>query len=337
MINLLLKEIKDLKMEDKLVNDIKLCACGCGKPVLRAFVHTGRTGEYNTYLFNHGRIKRRHLVPCACGCGQLLVDLDSKGRLRKCIRGHYSAEMRAKNGEAHKGKLSPLKGRHHTDESRKKMRLSHLGKPLSLQNRINISKANKGRGLGRHLSEETIIKIRMARARQIFSNETKAKLRIKTLERWQDPEYKARLSEKNKIRWQNPEFRERMVEIIRKSIPRGEKANGWRGGLSFIPYNKDFNKLLKEKIRDRDNHICQLCKMPEIENCKSLTIHHIDYIKEHSYDDNLISLCVSCNTRVNNNRVYWMDYFRKYLKEQYGYKTLELTNGAIQSQKTATR
>lgn len=34
------------------------------------------------------RRKSRNMVPCACGCGQLIEQHDSKGRLRTYVRGH---------------------------------------------------------------------------------------------------------------------------------------------------------------------------------------------------------------------------------------------------------
>lgn len=60
--------------------------------------------------------------------------------------------------------------------------------------------------------------------------------------------------------------------------------------------------------------------MPEIENIKKLSIHHINYVKKNCLPDNLISLCRSCNSKVNTNRNIWERYFkkirRKYDKEE---------------------
>jgi len=95
----------------------------------------------------------------------------------------------------------------------------------------------------------------------------------------------------------------------------------WDGGLSFEPYPIEFNRSLKEKIRNRDNHKCQLCSMTEIINIKkynrNLNIHHIDYIKENCNEENLISLCSECNPKVNKNRNYWTKYFKILLKGVY--------------------
>lgn len=91
---------------------------------------------------------------------------------------------------------------------------------------------------------------------------------------------------------------------------KGEKGNNWQGGISFEPYTPDFNQQLKDRIRVRDNFICQLCGVPELECDERLSIHHIDYIKKNCREDNLLSLCRKCNGKVNANREYWTNYFQ---------------------------
>ncbi len=95
-----------------------------------------------------------------------------------------------------------------------------------------------------------------------------------------------------------------------KNVKRNGKKNpNWRGGKSFEPYPPTFNQQLKDKIRVRDKFICQLCGVPELECNRRLSIHHIDYIKENCKENNLISLCISCNGKVNTKRKYWEGYF----------------------------
>ena len=71
-------------------------------------------------------------------------------------------------------------------------------------------------------------------------------------------------------------------------------------------YSSEFDNRLKSKILKRDNYKCQLCFSDS-----DLTIHHIDYIKKNSDTKNLVTLCRACNIRVNTNRGYWKDYFKK--------------------------
>ena len=74
-----------------------------------------------------------------------------------------------------------------------------------------------------------------------------------------------------------------------------------------------FTKQLKEKIRVRDNFICQLCGVPELELNKRLDIHHIDHNKENCNEDNLICLCRSCHakTKLKNKILYYQKFFKK--------------------------
>lgn len=86
----------------------------------------------------------------------------------------------------------------------------------------------------------------------------------------------------------------------------------WRGGSSFEPYSTDFNSELKLRIRERDKFTCQECG--ELENGKSLHVHHIDYDKLNCEEINLITLCEICHTKTNYNRNYWQSHFMEMLK-----------------------
>ncbi len=95
----------------------------------------------------------------------------------------------------------------------------------------------------------------------------------------------------------------------------GENAHTWQGGISFEPYTPEFNRHLREQIRERDNYICQLCGMPQ--NGKLLAVHHIDYNKKNNQPNNLISLCPgSCHNKTTHHREYWTQYFNNLLKER---------------------
>ncbi len=98
--------------------------------------------------------------------------------------------------------------------------------------------------------------------------------------------------------------------IAHASLVEGEKSGRWAGGKSFEPYPTGFNPSLKREIRKRDNYTCQLCEIPECELPEHLSIHHINYNKNNLIPDNLISLCRSCNSRVNHNRDKWIRHFK---------------------------
>lgn len=101
----------------------------------------------------------------------------------------------------------------------------------------------------------------------------------------------------------------------KSEVQSGEGNPNWQGGKSFEPYTSDFNDILKEYIRKRDNYICKNdeCGITEEEHIivlgKVLTVHHIDYNKKNCKVDNLITVCTQCNLRANYNKDYWKKYY----------------------------
>lgn len=86
---------------------------------------------------------------------------------------------------------------------------------------------------------------------------------------------------------------------------------------------KSLNKqLLKEwslKIRERDKHLCQICK-----SSKTIQAHHIipKSIKETRFSlQNGISLCYSCHEvgrySAHKNAIFFAEWLRSYKPEQY--------------------
>jgi len=101
--------------------------------------------------------------------------------------------------------------------------------------------------------------------------------------------------------------------MIEREISKGKNNPAYIDGRSFFPYPQEFDQVLKDKIRKRDNYTCQNCLMTEEEHlivfgC-NLHIHHVDYIKENCKEDNLVSTCISCNSRANFNRSYRQEFF----------------------------
>ena len=82
----------------------------------------------------------------------------------------------------------------------------------------------------------------------------------------------------------------------------------------YFNYNKSiFNDQLKKFILKRDNYTCQNCGLTNKEHLviigQSLSIHHIDYNKMNCKENNLITLCLRCNNKVNANKNYWKTFF----------------------------
>ncbi len=179
-------------------------------------------------------------------------------------------------------------------------------------------------------TEETIEKNRISHLDKIPWNKGKTGIYSeKTLEKMRKGRNSQRTEfKKGHIAWNKGKRRSKKVreEIskankgkhlsINTEFKKGIKHPCWQGGISFEPYSPEFNKQLKELIRQRDGYKCQLCGMPEIENIKKLDIHHIDYIKGNCLPNNLITLCSSCNGKVNFNRDYWEEYFKEMILEK---------------------
>ena len=89
-------------------------------------------------------------------------------------------------------------------------------------------------------------------------------------------------------------------------------------GKSKEPYTLEFTEQLKDQIRQRDNYECQNCSMTEEEHLivigRVLTVHHIDYNKDNCNEENLITLCNSCNIRANKNREYWKNFYQNKIR-----------------------
>ena len=182
-----------------------------------------------------------------------------------------------------------------SEETRKKRSISLLKYYSNPQNRQNLSEAQKG-----HIvTEETRQKI--GRANSITLKKPEVQQNMPSLFQKGHPKYFDHHSEEAK-------------QKVREAQT-GEGNSMWNGGSSFLPYPAIFNDELKEQIKQRDNYTCQLCGVPECECLRKLHIHHIDYNKENCPENNLISLCNSCNGKVNRNRQHWTEYFTKKLQE----------------------
>lgn len=105
--------------------------------------------------------------------------------------------------------------------------------------------------------------------------------------------------------------KQQISQTLKKICLSGSNHPNWNGGTSFLPYCSKFNKSLKKIIKERDNHICQLC----VSANHKLVIHHIHYDKENCYPD-LITLCRNCNCKVNFNRKHYEFLFMNKLNDR---------------------
>jgi 5-methylcytosine-specific restriction endonuclease McrA len=94
----------------------------------------------------------------------------------------------------------------------------------------------------------------------------------------------------------------------------GKNNGNYIHGNGYAPYTKEFTQLLRNEIKERDNHKCQYCGLTQEEHKKkysnySLEIHHIDYDRYNCDKENLITLCKQCNINANFNIDYYYAFY----------------------------
>ncbi|MBP7118925.1 hypothetical protein KBA63_02455 [Candidatus Woesebacteria bacterium] len=109
-------------------------------------------------------------------------------------------------------------------------------------------------------------------------------------------------------------FKQSKARIGKNNGMYGNKHWNWQGGISNNPYPLEFNPSLKIKIRERDNFTCCLCNRTEREELEELNrvlcVNHIDFNKNNCSINNLNTLCLRCNVKINRDRDYWTNYFK---------------------------
>lgn len=121
------------------------------------------------------------------------------------------------------------------------------------------------------------------------------------------------------ISWNNWQKGARCPSCFNKvrSMNRFGKNNpNWKGGISCEPYCDAWaDKEYKESIKERDNY---KCLNPDcFGNIHRLSVHHIDYNKKNCKPQNLITLCVSCNSRANKERKWHTSWYQTIITKRY--------------------
>ena len=93
------------------------------------------------------------------------------------------------------------------------------------------------------------------------------------------------------------------ISIAHKGLMAGDKHWNWKGGITNGAYGQKWTKLLRTKIRQRDDFTCKVC------NKNGFIVHHIDYNKQNNKEVNLITLCRKCHCKTNYRRNIWYVYF----------------------------
>ena len=224
------------------------------------------------------------LIPCECGCGELIPEYDKWGKKRRFVIGHGIK----------KGEENPNFGR--------------KASPETCRKKSESTKGEKAFWFGKHHSEETKEKIRRKNTGTVKSKESKEKQREKMKGRKRSKEYCENIS-KAKMGDKNPMFGKK-----------GEDHPSWKGGISFEPYCPKFNEAFKEKVRERFNRECFLCGKSEANDGRKLSVHHVQYNKNCGCDDELkcdfVPTCMSCHAKTGHNREYWENFIVDKLRRQ---------------------
>lgn len=199
-------------------------------------------------------------------------------KLRDQEKANKSISTAMKRPEVKQKISNSIKKLWENKEYRNKQIIKHVGK-------INWKKGKTHKELfGEKRAEEIRQKMRKSNLGKKYSNEINKK--------------KGRFGKYNAM--SRPEIKLKQILSIR------DHGKQWKGGISYLPYSSDFTEQLKIKIKDRDFNTCQLCFSNE-----NLQIHHIDYDKQNSLENNLITLCSVCHGKTNWHRAFWQNLLRK--------------------------
>jgi hypothetical protein len=97
---------------------------------------------------------------------------------------------------------------------------------------------------------------------------------------------------------------------------RGSNHGRWKGGISYDEYCDIFGNLeFKDIIKNRDGYKClnPYCNS----KYSRLSVHHIDYNKKNCDKENLITLCISCNSKANTNRKWHKSWYQAIMYRRY--------------------
>lgn len=134
----------------------------------------------------------------------------------------------------------------------------------------------------------------------------------------QDNSRRYKYMSNEEIKKQTKSANKKMREMIEKGIwilcQTDEKHPSYIDGRCSRAKNRSYPNIFKQKrleILERDEHHCQnpFCR----NKSNNLIVHHIDHNKWNCEDNNLITLCNSCNKLADNPKKLkcYEDYYKK--------------------------
>lgn len=115
----------------------------------------------------------------------------------------------------------------------------------------------------------------------------------------------------------------RVLRGIKKMSQSNKGKAPWNKGLKGAQkgWNKGLTKENSEIIKGSSEK-----RMGQVHSEKSkypLDIHHVNYDKHLSIQENLITLCKPCHGKCGYNKKQWVSFFQSLLSDKYGYKYCE--------------
>jgi len=159
--------------------------------------------------------------------------------------------------------------------------------------------------IGYRHSAKTKIKMSESHSGLIMSPATKAKIGRANRGRELSSQTKAKISESQLKRFENPDVRKKYI---------GVNSPKWKGGITYKRKPPELNFAYIQSIRRRDNFTCQLCGDTNKGKHRRLETHHIDYNRQNSHPDNLITSCKSCHWATRYVKKVWIRICRNLIK-----------------------
>lgn len=99
---------------------------------------------------------------------------------------------------------------------------------------------------------------------------------------------------------------------------KGKYNSNYVHGEADAKYGFGFTIALRESIRVRDNHCCQVCNLSAEQHDTLLHVHHIDFDKHNHNEMNLVTLCNPCHFKLHgkNTREQCKEELLKLLEEK---------------------
>ena len=290
--------MKSYKMRRTASENSLLCACGCGEKVKKSKAYSNRWNRfiYGHYVRTNNPMRNPETVAKFKGINNPMHNSEVLEK-KSGKNHHYFGKKRSKEVCEKISKTKRKCPYNHTDEWKKanSERMKRLGgnhpfrKPEVIE---RIKKINSVAKKGIKLSKGHIEKISIGL--KAFGENHWMKI----------PE--------------NRERAKRHLALVRPDMS-GSNSPQWKGGIAAEPYcDVWLDKEYKKDILRRDN--CE-CQNPDCRGISDkLCGHHIDYDKKNCSPSNVLTLCVSCNSRANANREHWIKFYQILMFNKYGYE-----------------